>query len=322
MNQSINHIYYIFTYFHARGGDYVNLAHIRALNKLGFNASILFLGRDYNTFAKAMAAFPDIPITRFDLFLTFHPTDRFISTECYRFMFDGTINFPKENIILHNQLPSATYEIFDSIHQLNEHPFQHIIVPSDYAKNTLLEIGVNKSIKTIYPAIPEFFYPQEKSQKTIKLTYSSRKRGEDFQTLLFYLRSLYTNNTPLTIVNLDNMSREAVAKEMQDAAIYLSMAHQESLGLMALEAMACGCHVVGFTGYPDNARQSLLKDENGDWVNEGDYYTFAKKVCEAVELFKSGARNPKVKNGLHLIETQFRQAHFEQALLQFYNGLS
>lgn len=280
------------------------------------------MGDNYPAFREIQqSVFPDIPVVKFEPDFVFNSQDLFISDEWCRFVFDGSIHFPKENIILHNQLPSVTYYVFDSIHQLNAHPFKYILAPSDYAKNMLLEMGVNKSTHTIYPAIPEYFYPQEKSKERIKLAFSSRKRGNDFNTLAFYIRSMYKGNKSLLIVNLDNMSRENVAKEMRDTAIYLSMAKQESLGLMALEAMACGCHVVGFTGYPDNAHQDLLNNENGDWVNEGDYYTFAKKVCEAIDLFQSGETNPKVQNGLRLIENQFRQEHFEEALLRFYSTL-
>lgn len=318
---SINHIYYVFTSFHARGGDYVNLAHIRALNKLGFNASALFIGTDYSAFEQALSSFSDIPIARLTDGLIGDKNNIFVSNELYRFMFDGAINFIPENIILHNQLPWATFEIFDSTNELNAHPFKYILTPSDYATNTLLDMGINKSIHTIYPAIPDYFYNAEKSKETIKIAYSSRKRDIEFKTLLFYIRSFYSGTKPISIVDLNYLSREEVAKVMRESAIYLSMAKQESLGLMALEAMACGCHVVGFTGYPDNAKQNLLNSENGDWVNEGDYCTFAKKVCAAIDLFESNLPNKKVENGLKLITEKFRQTHFEQAIYQFYTSL-
>lgn len=93
---------------------------------------------------------------------------------------------------------------------------------------------------------------------------------------------------------------------------------------MILEAMASGCHIVGYSGYTDLDKHEIINDDYGDWVGEGEYLQFAQKLCNAIELFlarKEGEPNPKIEAGLKLVNSRFRQPYFERNVKDVYQHI-
>jgi len=67
-------------------------------------------------------------------------------------------------------------------------------------------------------------------------------------------RSKFTELAHVPWLPLLNMPRQGCAKVMAQSAIYAAFPLLEGLGLMNLEAMASGCHVVGFRWRRDRIR--------------------------------------------------------------------
>lgn len=78
---------------------------------------------------------------------------------------------------------------------------------------------------------------------------------------------------------LDRMSRSDVASRLGEAMIFLSFAEAEGFGLPALEAMACGCFVVGFSG---RGGSEYFKREHSVEILDGDIVEFARQVEAAL----------------------------------------
>lgn len=314
-------IYYVFVKFYASGGDYVNLDHVKVLNQHGFNAKVLFLGHDLKIFTNQLRTFTDVPIVTWQEIDT-SINNIFVAPESYPFMFNGSINFGNNYLILHNQNYLFSCDSFSSINALNYHTtVSNVILPSLVSAVELTKLGCDKPIHIVQPYIPSYFTVGEKQKQPIKIVYSARKREKETNIVWFYFKSLYQSAYPVEIINVQNLPRQEVAKHMREAAIFASFAERESLGLMALEAMASGCHVVGFSGHSDTIDNFVFNDENGDWIREGDYMSYAQKLCEAVEIFAQGRENPKVTNGLKLINSQFRFEHFERILLETWHNI-
>lgn len=285
------------------GGDFVNLEHIRALNKHGFSAKVLLMK---NQTPQIIEAFPkDIPVILFESGMSLNAHDIFVLSEGIRVMYNKLSQTNAFHVVVHNQNPFYTHIGMDSAHDINRYRITKIIKP----------------MAVISPYIPEYFKPAEKSNEEIRIAYSRRKREEESKILLFYLRSLYRGKKALHIRNLTNYKREEVAEEMSKAHIYASFAERESLGLMALEAMASGCHVVGFSGFTDFENQDVFNEENGDWVKEGEYKKFAEKLIEAIEQIENNTPSPKIENGLALVNSRFRQDRFEQEVVRVYQDI-
>lgn len=309
-------IYFPFVYKPDSGGDYVNLDHIETLNRLGVSAKVLYCGAD-KSYLKDFS--PDVPLVingEVDIL----PDDIIVTSEGHRFIYNA-FNTGAPRVIMHNQNPFTTRYGFDSSRHINAHSLERIIVPSGYTGRKLEEMGVKKPTHIIYPYVPDYFQPAEKSKKPIKIAYSARKRRAEPPILLFYFRSVFNLPDHVEFINLEGIDRKSVAKYLSECAIFASFAEREAMGLMALEAMASGCHVVGYSGYTDLEKHEIINDSNGDWVGEGEYLKFAQKLCDAIDLFLSGAPNPKVEAGLKLVNSRFRKPHFEQDLKAAYEQI-
>jgi glycosyltransferase involved in cell wall biosynthesis len=95
---------------------------------------------------------------------------------------------------------------------------------------------------------------------------------------------------------------------MGQSAVFAALPLLESLGLTSLEAMAAGCHVVGYTGH---GGMEYATPQNGDWIAEGDHDAFVEKLAQACAKFQTG--NPNLAAG-QATATQFSRAGFEREL--------
>lgn len=91
------------------------------------------------------------------------------------------------------------------------------------------------------------FYP-DFSKKKKQIAYMPRRRADDSRRILRALerRGLIKD---WSVVAIDGLSASAVANVLRESAIFLSFSQREGFGLPPLEAMACGCTVVGFHGH-------------------------------------------------------------------------
>lgn len=90
------------------------------------------------------------------------------------------------------------------------------------------------------------FYP-DFSKKRKQIAYMPRRRADDSRRILRALeRRGSLKDWP--VVAIDGLSASAVANVLRESMIFLSFSQREGFGLPPLEAMACGCTVVGFHG--------------------------------------------------------------------------
>jgi hypothetical protein len=292
-------IYYVFAAPPCTGGDYIAVEHIATLNRLGFNAKAFYCSRNdgWRQF-KVPVALPGPPLGSEDVF---------IAGEDQSLIFAGLRNAPCIKV-MNNQNPYYTFDGFPTIEELNNYPFVHIVVLSDFCGNTLRELGVRHPMTRVHPALPGYFEPKEKK---LQIAFSPRKRPIEAGFLQPYFKSRVPEYAHVPWVPLMNMSRDALAPILAESAIYAGLPWMESLGLMNLEAMASGCHVVGYTGHGGTEYST---SENGDWIPDGDYAGFAEKLREACRMFESGKENSKVTAGLATAAT-YSQENFELDLM-------
>jgi glycosyltransferase involved in cell wall biosynthesis len=126
---------------------------------------------------------------------------------------------------------------------------------------------------------------------------------------------MFPNYLDIEWVAIENMDRENVARLLSESAIYASFASIESLGLSALEAMKCGCVVVGDHG---GGGSEYANKENGFWVRADELILYSRKIADAIKLFeKFGADNP-VSNAAIRSANEFRIENFYEVLENFW----
>ena len=76
-------------------------------------------------------------------------------------------------------------------------------------------------------------------------------------------------------VPIDGLPEKEVAEILKESALFMSFSKAEGLGLPPLEAMACGCIVIGYHG---QGGQEFLKEPYAYPINESEIVEFAKTV--------------------------------------------
>jgi hypothetical protein len=300
---SLNTLYFPFFAPPNTGGDFVALDHIAALNRLGFDAKAVQPARASGDFGF------EVPAVRADQ-MEIKKGDIVVPGEVHRAAFERLRDVACTKV-LHNQNPFNTFVAFDSVHRLNEYPLAHVITPSGFARQKLLDMGVTKSISCVQPHMPSYFAP---ATKHLQIAYSPRKRPQEASFIIGLFKSRFPQLAHVPWRPLFKMSRIECARIMAQSAIYAGFPLLEGLGLMNLEAMACGCHVVGYRG---EGGGEYATTDNGFWIDDGDREAFVTKLKDACELFLAQSPNPFVESG-RKTAGRFSVENFERQLRETY----
>lgn len=153
-----------------------------------------------------------------------------------------------------------------------------------------------------------FSPPLRKPQEPLRVAYMPRKN----KALAEMIRSVWearnarrSKPLELTWLEIHGQSPSGVARLLRSAQIFLATGFPEGCPLPPLEAMACGCLPVGFTGlggweYMTQVHAHGWKPwwpapenkwpGNGFWVPDGDVLAAVTALEEAVELWQSGGK--------------------------------
>ena len=272
------HIYYFGYPTPTTGGDFVNIDHVLALNKLGYSAKIIYDGNHPMSNKLPQNSQP-IQSTNFQ------EDDYFVVPENDYQLLEFAYSL-KSKLIIHNQNNFYFFNAVNSVSGLEDKRFNTIICPSEISAKMLVHAGYRGEVAVIKPYLPSYFSAQKKK---LSIAFSPRKLPIHSRAVLTTFRSMFPRYLDIEWVAIENMDREHVAKLLSESAIYASFASLESLGLSTLEAMKCGCIVVGDHG---GGGSEYANKENGFWVRADELISYARKIADAIELFKKfGADN-------------------------------
>ena len=123
------------------------------------------------------------------------------------------------------------------------------------------------------------FVPWE--QKRNQIAFLTRKNKSDLAQVLNILR-LRGCLQGWQLVPIEGLDEEGVAQVLGQSRLFLSFGHQEGLCLSNLEALACGCRLIGYDGI---AGREYFSPTNLEAIAVGDIISF----CRAVETFLASA---------------------------------
>ncbi len=107
-----------------------------------------------------------------------------------------------------------------------------------------------------------------------RIAFMPRRRAHDAAQVFALLR-LRGVMDGWEVVEIAGHSEWDAAELMRSCRLFLSLSEREGLGLPPLEAIACGCLVVGFTGY---AGAEFFRPPFATAIEDGDIGTFAAEV--------------------------------------------
>ena len=132
---------------------------------------------------------------------------------------------------------------------------------------------------------PSYFF-FEKSKK-LQIAFAPRKR----QLEAVFIRDWFYASSPewrtVPWVEIRDMSETQVARTLRESAVYLSLQRLESVGMSAIEAMACGCVVAGFAGQGGN---EYATSANGFWAPDDDCIRCTAQLANAVHHVSNGGQ--------------------------------
>lgn len=165
-------------------------------------------------------------------------------------------------------------------------------------KCPVLRPGIDRSI---------FHPPLRKPDGPLRVAYMPRKNKAQVEMI----RAIITARNPglslpdkLLWEEIHGQDQHGVARVLQRAHIFLATGYPEGFSLPPLEAMACGCLAVGFTGFGGWEYMTQIEQEgwrpwwpiptspwpgNGYWVPDGDALAAALALERAVRLWTDAA---------------------------------
>jgi len=125
------------------------------------------------------------------------------------------------------------------------------------------------------------FFHETKKRKQI--AFMPRKLEDDITQITNILK--YRNSLgDWSLVSIDNKSEAEVARVMRESHIFLSFNHIEGFGLPPVEAMACGCIVIGYTG---RAGEEYFNPDFSYPVSDGNIIDFVSQIEAVISLFET-----------------------------------
>jgi hypothetical protein len=162
---------------------------------------------------------------------------------------------------------------------------------SRYVQRFLAEtLGVPSDV--VHPPVDTgLFRPGE---KRLQIACMPRRNRRDLRQIEAIFRARFPEHQTVPFVPIDGVPHERVAEVLAESALFLVTGYPEGFSLPPLEAMACGCLVVGFTGR--GGREFMRHRRNCLTAQDGDVLVAARLLGEAVQTVLRGEDGPMTRN--------------------------
>ncbi|WP_295231271.1 glycosyltransferase [uncultured Chryseobacterium sp.] len=192
---------------------------------------------------------------------------------------------PKISKVIFNQNCYYTFNYFSIYNDYSLNIYNHpktlaTIVASDdahrYMEYSFPELKIYKMRLGINSLIFNYYHDKER-----QICFMPRKLSDDVNQVINILqqRDMLKN---WNLISIDNKTEAEVADIMKKSTLFLSFNHKEGFGLPPVEAMACGCYVIGYTG--QGGKEYFKKDFSMP-VEDGNIIEFVQKVEEAIKTY-------------------------------------
>jgi glycosyltransferase involved in cell wall biosynthesis len=253
------------------GGIRVIYRHVDALNSMGISATVVhkhdgFICSWFDHNTSAMGA-QSVRLT---------PADVLVVPEFYGLYLH---ELPAEpHLVVFNQ---NAYQTFAGTHaKISGTPYRDIdrleamlVVSHDNAEYVRYAFP-GLRVERIRNAIDSRIFHPAMSPRERRIAVMPRRRNADCRQVLALLAAHGCLDS-WEIVNIDGRPENEAARALQSCSVFLSFSELEGFGMPPAEAMACGCYVVGFTGF---AGREFFDPSTSTPVEEGNILAFAKAV--------------------------------------------
>ncbi len=190
-----------------------------------------------------------------------------------------------------------------------------VFCSSEIIKKFLQSVFDYDKVPVIHCAIhSELFKPRK---KILQIAYMPRKRPAELDFIRNLFNRLYKQYKEVPWICIDKVNEAKVAQILSESAIYFSTSLYEGFGLPPIEAMACGCIVVGFHG---GGGLEYASSENGYWCEEGNIIECVRTLGHVASLIDNNDEKVnKVRNQALKKACEYTFDRQEGELLDFWS---
>lgn len=233
---------------------------------------------------------------------------------------DRVFNLFNNQYVIFNQ---NCYYTFNSIFNIEKN---HIYNHSQNKGVICVSENSRDYLKFCFPEIPVYkirlgidFSKFNSKSKTKKIAYMPRKLSEDVNQVIKIL-SIRNQLPNWEFVEIHNKNEAEVGEILGECAIFLSFNHQEGFGLPPVEALACGCYVIGYKG---QAGEEYFLPEFSSPIPEGNIVEFATEIEKIALDFDSNPSRYKAKSKLAIdfVNSNYSFENEEKDIVEIWNHL-
>lgn len=263
------------------GGVKVIYQHCMLLRELGFNAVPVLMGNYHGNFFDF-----DIPTVKYhDVINQIDSEDIVVATE-FR-PYEGLIfKSARKILFLQNWMGLTKWlRVEDKRKDYLQLGYENVITCSKFCSEYIFT-HMKISASTITNGIDlKLFVPMSEKRVTNRILAMSRKNPEDLRKIR---KLLVGHDYEIKVV--DGLTQNQLINEYQSADIFIATGYPEGFSLPPLEAMACGCLVVGFTG--GAGREFMINDETALVAEDGDCHAVADIL---IRLMSENDKKEKIR---------------------------
>lgn len=274
------------------GGIKTLYRHAQRLVELGFDAWIVHQKRPFRVTWHGYEA-PTIWLSERPQFTT---KDILVIPEVMPQIMQQTARFAGERIVIALSW-SPTYWNLSAGQDWRTYGIDKVITKSPLIRSYLRwSMDIEATLISEYVNEKRYRYAPE--VKRPKVCYLTRK--ERSATWLHSV--LYAKGKPFTEFEwmpLRELSEDEYARHLREASVYISTNMQEGMNTSVLEAMACGCLVVGYSGIGGFYMEGAGEARNCILVENGNVPALGEQLEEALRRLSAdpAAYAPVIQNG-------------------------
>lgn len=163
--------------------------------------------------------------------------------------------------------------------EYEKYGYSGVLTVSEFCKKYIEERTKLPVFKVVNGINLALFKTNESLRRKNSVLFMSRKNGMDMQKAIQNLDKSVLEKIDLIEIS-GYYSQNALADVYRQSDIFVALGYPEGFSLPPLEAMACGCAVVGFSG--GGGLEYMQNEENCIVVEDGDSIKLAEAIKKIV----------------------------------------
>ena len=191
--------------------------------------------------------------------------------------------------------------------------YDHVMTCSDYVTKLVKQKMAIEAYTVTNGIDFSVFYSDSDIREEKRILCLPRKNPQDISQIKEIVLSKYAD---AEFVEAHMLTEAELADEYRKADIFLATGYPEGFGLPPLEAMACGCAVVGFTG--GGASEFMIHNQTALVADDGDCYLAAQHI---LKLLRDNEQKEKLRSAGYQKSRRYSLEKMDRTLQMFFNEL-